>query len=57
MEPFVPVARDRLEAPICRAIEAGDYKQALKLVEKRLAKSDDPYLIVSLRIHDHHLVT
>ncbi len=49
MADFVPEPRDRLEAPICKAIELGDFKQALKLVEKRLAKNTDPYLLVSLQ--------
>ena len=44
MTDFVPDPRDRLEAPICKAIESKDFKQALKLVEKRLAKSSDSYL-------------
>jgi hypothetical protein len=47
MTDFVPDPRDRLEAPICKAIEAKDYKQALKLVEKRLARGSDSYLQVS----------
>jgi hypothetical protein len=46
MSNFIPEPRDRLEAPISKAIESRDYKQALKLVEKRLAKSSDKYLQV-----------
>jgi hypothetical protein len=48
MDPFIPEPRDRLEMPICKAIESKDYKQALKLVEKRLSKSADPYLQVGV---------
>jgi hypothetical protein len=48
MADFVPEPRDRLEGPICKAIEVTDFKQALKLVEKRLAKNADPYLLVCL---------
>ncbi|KAG9236907.1 N-acetyltransferase B complex non catalytic subunit-domain-containing protein [Amylocarpus encephaloides] len=36
--------RDRQDAPIWNAIEAGNYKQALKLVDKRLAKKQTDYL-------------
>lgn len=54
MAHFVPQPRDRLEAPICNAIEAKDFKQALKLVEKRLTKSSDPYLkVCSTRFAGH----
>jgi len=48
MADFVPEPRDRLEGPICKAVELKDFKQALKLVEKRLAKNADPYLLVCL---------
>lgn len=40
--------RDRQDAPIWNAIEASNYKQALKLVDKRLAKKSTDYLEVSL---------
>jgi hypothetical protein len=50
MTDFVPEPRDRLEAPICKAIESQDFKQALKLVEKRLAKRSDSYLLVCILI-------
>jgi hypothetical protein len=49
MADFVPEPRDSLQAPICKAIESKDFKQALKLVEKRLAKNADPYLLVCLQ--------
>jgi hypothetical protein len=47
MSGFIPEARTQAHVPICNAIEAGDFKQALKLVDKRLAKSSDSYLVVS----------
>jgi hypothetical protein len=37
---------DRQDAPIWNAIEASNYKQALKLVDKRLAKKPTDYLEV-----------
>jgi hypothetical protein len=47
MTEFLPEPRDRLDGPICKLIESKDFKQALKLVEKRLVKnSTDPYLLV-----------
>ena len=46
MDDFVPEPRDRLEAPICKAIESKDFKQALKLVDKRLTKNSDFHLQV-----------
>lgn len=47
MDGNLPEARDRLDQPIINAIEAKNYKQALKLVEKRLAKKPaDEYLQV-----------
>ncbi|CAG8961090.1 hypothetical protein HYFRA_00002633 [Hymenoscyphus fraxineus] len=36
--------KDRQDAPIWNAIEASNYKQALKLVDKRLAKKPSDYL-------------
>jgi hypothetical protein len=39
--------RDRQDAPIWNAIEASNFKQALKLVDKRLAKKRTDYLEVS----------
>jgi len=47
MSGFIPEARTQAHVPICNAIEAEDFKQALKLVDKRLAKSNDSYLVVS----------
>jgi hypothetical protein len=44
-------ARDRQDVPIWNAIEAKDFKQALKLVEKRIAKKADEYFLVSLHSH------
>jgi N-terminal acetyltransferase B complex non-catalytic subunit len=38
------------DAPIWNAIEAGNYKQALKLVDKRLAKKPSDYLEVRKRM-------
>ncbi|KFY28541.1 hypothetical protein V493_02880 [Pseudogymnoascus sp. VKM F-4281 (FW-2241)] len=57
MGDFYPDARTQQHVPICNAIEAGDFRQALKLVDKRLAKSSDTYLL-ALRCyiqanHDH----
>jgi hypothetical protein len=50
MTDFLPEPRDRLDGPICKSIESKDFKQALKLVDKRLAKnSTDPYLLVCLQ--------
>lgn len=49
MVDFVPEPRERLEAPICKAIESRDFKQALKFVDKRLAKNSDPYLLVCIQ--------
>jgi len=40
--------RDRLDLPIWNAIEASNFKQALKLVDKRLAKKPSEYLEVCL---------
>jgi hypothetical protein len=40
----------RQDAPIWNAIEAGNYKQAHKLVDKRLAKKPTDYLEVYLEI-------
>jgi hypothetical protein len=40
--------RDRQDAPIWNAIEANNFKQALKLVDKRLAKKRTDYLEVWL---------
>jgi len=39
--------RDRLDVPIWNAIEANNFKQALKLVDKRVAKKPSEYLDVS----------
>jgi hypothetical protein len=39
--------RERQDAPIWNAIEANNFKQALKLVDKRLAKRHTDYLEVS----------
>ena len=41
--------RDRQDGPIWNAIEANNFKQALKLVDKRLAKKHTEYLEVSSR--------
>lgn len=38
--------RDRQDLPIWNAIEANNFKQALKLVDKRLAKKQSDYLEV-----------
>lgn len=38
MAPYVPEPRDRLDVPICREIEGKNWKQALKLIDKRLVK-------------------
>ncbi|ELR02124.1 hypothetical protein VC83_06962 [Pseudogymnoascus destructans] len=45
MGAFFPDPRTQQHVPICNAIEAGDFRQALKLVEKRLAKTSDTYLV------------
>ncbi|KFZ13020.1 hypothetical protein V502_06820 [Pseudogymnoascus sp. VKM F-4520 (FW-2644)] len=45
MGSFYPDARTQQHVPICNAIEAGDFRQALKLVDKRLAKTSDTYLL------------
>lgn len=37
---------DRQDVPIWNAVEAGNFKQALKLVDKRLAKKRTPHLEV-----------
>lgn len=47
MGAFYPNALTQQHVPICNAIEAGDFRQALKLVDKRLAKNSDTYLLVS----------
>lgn len=47
MGSFYPDPRTQQHVPICNAIEAGDFRQALKLVDKRLAKTSDTYLLVS----------
>lgn len=51
MESFLPEPRDRLDVPIISAIEAKNFKQALKLVDKRLSKksasTSDDFLYVS----------
>jgi len=39
--------RDRLDIPIWNAIDAHNFKQALKYVDKRLAKKPSEYLDVS----------
>lgn len=39
--------QDRADVPIWNAIEARNYKQALKLVDKRLSKKPTDYLEVS----------
>jgi hypothetical protein len=44
--------KDRQDAPIWNAIEASNFKQALKLVDKRLAKKRTPHLEVSLTMKD-----
>jgi hypothetical protein len=45
---FVPDPREVADSPICNAIERKDFKQALKLVEKRISKKPaDGYLAVS----------
>ncbi len=41
--------RDRQDAPIWNAIEASNFKQALKLVDKRLAKKQTDYLEARIR--------
>lgn len=41
--------RERQDAPIWNAIEANNFKQALKLVDKRLSKKHTEYLEVSGR--------
>jgi N-terminal acetyltransferase B complex non-catalytic subunit len=38
--------QDRADVPIWNAIEASNYKQALKLVDKRLSKKPTEYLEV-----------
>lgn len=38
--------KDRQDVPIWNAIEAGNFKQALKLVDKRLLKKPTEYLQV-----------
>ena len=38
--------KERQDAPIWNAIEANNYKQALKLVDKRLSKKPTDYLEV-----------
>lgn len=38
--------KDRQDIPIWNAIEANNFKQALKLVDKRLAKKPTEYLQV-----------
>jgi hypothetical protein len=38
--------QDRADVPIWNAIEAGNYKGALKLVDKRLSKKPTTYLEV-----------
>ena len=40
--------RDHQDLPIWNAIEANNFKQALKLVDKRLAKKPSDYLEVRL---------
>lgn len=40
--------RDHQDLPIWNAIEASNFKQALKLVDKRLAKKPSEYLEVCL---------
>ncbi|KFY55521.1 hypothetical protein V496_06983 [Pseudogymnoascus sp. VKM F-4515 (FW-2607)] len=45
MGSFYPDPRTQQHVPICNAIEAGDFRQALKLVDKRLAKTSDTYLL------------
>ena len=44
--------RDRQDLPIWNAIEANNFKQALKLVDKRLAKKQTDYLEVSVDRQD-----
>lgn len=52
----LPEARDRLDQPIINAIEVKNYKQALKLVDKRLAKKQsDDFLQVMCAIWYPHL--
>jgi N-terminal acetyltransferase B complex non-catalytic subunit len=43
---MTPGLLDRLDAPIWSAIDAKSYKQALKLVEKRISKKPTDYLEV-----------
>jgi N-terminal acetyltransferase B complex non-catalytic subunit len=38
--------KDRLDVPIWNSIEANNFKQALKLVDKRLSKKPTEYLQV-----------
>lgn len=45
------ILKDRQDAPIWNAIEANNFKQALKLVDKRLAKKRTDYLEVRLILH------
>jgi N-terminal acetyltransferase B complex non-catalytic subunit len=45
MANYSPV-KDRQDIPIWNAIEANNFKQALKLVDKRLAKKPTDYLQV-----------
>jgi hypothetical protein len=42
--------QDRQDAPIWNAIEASNFKQALKLVDKRLSKKRTDYLEVGLHL-------
>lgn len=44
---------DTKDAPIWNAIDAKNYKQALNLVNKRIAKNPSEYLEVSASIHFH----
>ncbi len=48
-EEWVPEALGTQHVPIVNSIDHGDYKQALKLVTKRLQKkTDDTYFRVSI---------
>ena len=48
---MVPGIMDRQDAPIWNAIEAKNYRQALKLLDKRLSKKPTEYLEVRAANH------
>lgn len=45
-------ARDRQDVPILQAIDAKNYKQATRLIDKRLAKKPTDYLEVRIKAHN-----